>query len=553
MSAGCEIILVYRLEEKTIHAAPTADELNESVRDLSQQVLLCAKKLRPSVDFLVELSGILVRFSGCDALELWLMEKGVCSCWEATRKPARFYRLGNQPCEEMELVIAEGLYRTDDPRQTRLAAYAGDYRSLVSVPLTVGDETIGMLLLKSTTPRFFGSAASGVFRGISPVVAISLAYHRVQLEQRERVKELTCLYEIARTAASPQNELGEVLAGIVQCIPPAWQYPDLAAARILLDGREYSQGAFNDARHVQASDIVVDDVRRGVVEVAYVRDRPEMDEGPFLIEERRLIDAIASEVAAIIERDRAEEDRTKLQEQLLHADRLATIGQLAAGVAHELNEPLGGILGFAQLASKHPDLPGQVRDDLSKIESAALHAREVVRKLMLFARQTLPTRKKVNLNELIEEGLYFLDSRCAKAGIELKRVLHEDLPAVDVDPAQVHQVLINLVVNAIQSMDTGGTLTVETFLQAGFACLAIMDTGCGMPKEVFDKIFVPFFTTKDVGEGTGLGLPVVHGIVTSHGGVIEVDSHPGRGTCFTIKLPLTPEAEDTKGDQENDR
>jgi two-component system NtrC family sensor kinase len=539
MSAGCVIILGNDLEEKIPQEAPDTNELNRNVRKLSQQVLLCAKKLRPSVDFLVELSEILVTFAGCDALELWLMEKDVCSRWEATRKPARFYRLGNKSCEDLEPMIVEGLSCTDNPQQTRLASYADDHRSLVSVPLTVGDEIVGMMLLKSKTRGFFDRRALDVFRDVSPVAAISLAYHRVQLEQRERVKELTCLYEIARTAANPQSDVNDILTGIVHCIPPAWQYPDLTAARIVLDGREFSQGNFNLARHVQSSDIVVGNVNRGVVAVAYLQDRPEMDEGPFLIEERRLIDTIAREVASIIERKRAEEDRTKLQEQLLHADRLATIGQLAAGVAHELNEPLGGILGFAQLASKHPETPGQVLEDLSKIESASLHAREVVRKLMLFARQTLPTRKKINLNELVEEGLYFLDSRCVKAGIKLKRRLSEDLPAIEVDPAQIHQVLINLVVNAIQSMETGGTLTVETFPQDESIGLKITDTGCGM--------------TKDVGEGTGLGLPVVHGIVTSHGGTIEVDSLPRRGTRFTILLPLALEAVDVEGEQEDVR
>jgi two-component system NtrC family sensor kinase len=228
---------------------------------------------------------------------------------------------------------------------------------------------------------------------------------------------------------------------------------------------------------------------------------------------------------------------------------LATIGQLAAGVAHELNEPLGGILGFAQLASKHPDLPGQVRKDLSKIESASLHAREVVRKLMLFARQTPPTRKKVDLNEIIEEGLYFLESRCAKAGIELVRALSSNLPAVNVDPAQIHQVLINFVVNSIQAMQAGGRLKVETFFEDGFIFLAVADTGCGMTEDVLKKIFIPFFTTKDVGEGTGLGLPVVHGIVTSHGGTVEVESQPGQGTRFVVRLPLPPRAEGAEGNR----
>jgi signal transduction histidine kinase len=151
----------------------------------------------------------------------------------------------------------------------------------------------------------------------------------------------------------------------------------------------------------------------------------------------------------------------------------------------------------------------------------------------------------VDLNKLITEGLYFLESRCSKGGIELRQDLSADLPEVTVDPAQIHQVLVNLVVNAIQAMEQGGRLTVETSRVDDFVSMAVNDTGCGIPKELLEKIFVPFFTTKDVGEGTGLGLPVVHGIVTSHGGDIDVQSKPGEGTRFVVRLPLTP-AEDTE-------
>ena len=289
---------------------------------------------------------------------------------------------------------------------------------------------------------------------------------------------------------------------------------------------------------MQKADVVIAGVQRGLVEVAYSEDKPELDEGPFLLEERRLIDTIAREIAAIVERKQAEEDRERLQEQLLHADRLATIGQLAAGVAHELNEPLGGILGFTQLAAKHPDLPEQVEKDLGKIESATLHAREVIKMLMLFARQAPPSKKKVNLNILIEDGLYFLESRCAKASIELARDLSADLPEITADPSQINQILINLVVNAIQAMEKGGRLSVDTFRDEEFVCLAVADTGSGMSMEVQRKIFIPFYTTKDVGEGTGLGLPVVHGIVTSHGGEIEIQSQPQKGTRFIVRLPI---------------
>jgi len=360
----------------------------------------------------------------------------------------------------------------------------------------------------------------------------------VEAALRERVKELTCLYGIAQIAGRPEISLEEFLRGIVELLPPAWQYPEITFARIVLDGHSYSTPGFRACRQKQTADIVVSGARRGVVEVDYAKEKPELDEGPFLKEERNLIDAVARQVALIIERRQAEEDKAKLEGQLRHADRLATIGLLAAGVAHELNEPLGNILGFAQLARKCQRLPESAKQDIEKIESASLHAREVIKKLLVFARQMPPEKTRVNLDQVVEEALDFVGARCAEAGIEVECSLSRDLPEITADPAQLNQVLVNLVVNALQAMPEGGKLTVRTRACENDVSLIVEDTGVGMSEEALERIFVPFFTTKDVGEGTGLGLPVVHGIVTSHGGSIEVESKLGRGTRFEIRLPV---------------
>jgi signal transduction histidine kinase len=250
-----------------------------------------------------------------------------------------------------------------------------------------------------------------------------------------------------------------------------------------------------------------------------------------------LIDTVAQQIAYLVRRRRAEADRRQLSEQLRHADRLATIGQLSAGVAHELNEPLGGILGFAQLMRKSPGLDSQLDRDLGRIEAAALHARGVVRKLMLFARQTPPGRDDVDLNRVVQEGLALLESRCAEAGIEVIRRLDPALPSISADYGQLHQILVNLAVNALQAMPSGGELTVETRSAGDHVRLIVSDTGHGMTEEVRRQVFDPFFTTKDVGEGTGLGLAVVHGIVSAHGGRIELESTVGKGSRFEVRLP----------------
>ncbi|MBD3289492.1 PAS domain-containing sensor histidine kinase, partial [candidate division KSB1 bacterium] len=230
--------------------------------------------------------------------------------------------------------------------------------------------------------------------------------------------------------------------------------------------------------------------------------------------------------------------KIKLEDQLRHADRLATIGQLAAGVAHELNEPLGNILGFAQLIQKNPELSEQTNRDTEKIVAASLYAREVIRKLMLFARQTPPSKSSVNLNKIIQDGLYFLEARCQKSGIELIRKLDGKLPEIIADSSQLHQVLVNLIVNAIQAMPDGGQLIVGTSHSENAVILEVQDKGTGMDHKTLKQIFVPFFTTKDVDQGTGLGLAVVHGIVTAHGGRIDVESNPGKGSIFRVILPV---------------
>lgn len=355
---------------------------------------------------------------------------------------------------------------------------------------------------------------------------------------RERVKELTCLYSLAQLCDRQDLSLEQILQGAAELLPPAWQYPEIASARIVFDRRSHLSPGFREGGAAQSAPLVLSGRRRGRIDVVYSESRPRVDEGPFLREERHLIDAVARQLALLLQRRQADEDARRLQDQLRHADRLATIGQLAAGVAHEVNEPLGNILGLAQLARQHRDLPAQTAEDLDKIIAASLHAREIVRKLMLFARQMPLQKARVDLSAVVSEGLSFLASRCAGSEAKLVRNLADGLPAIEADPSQLHQVLVNLVVNAIQAMPGGGTLRITTRQADGQLSLIVEDTGVGMSPETLEQVFVPFFTTKDISEGTGLGLSVVHGIVTAHGGTIQVRSTPGKGSRFEVRLPV---------------
>ncbi len=362
-------------------------------------------------------------------------------------------------------------------------------------------------------------------------------------ELLERNKELTCLYEMAKIAADGDNSLPELMQVITAILPPAFQYPELASARIQLDGRSYTSGPYGESDNRIAEDLVIQGRQRGSVEVIYTQPHQPGAGATarFLDEERSLLKTIASQGALMIGKKMADEIKNELEGQLRHADRLAKVGQLAAGVAHELNEPLGSILGFAQLAAKNSGVPEQVARDLGRIIHAALHAREVIKKLMLFSRQ-MPNRKTcIDLNKLIAEAISFIQPRFARQQIQFEYRMAPHLPPIDADPSQITQVLVNLVINALQAMNQGGKLTITTAAEGSEVVLSVRDTGCGIARDIIDQIFLPFFTTKEIDQGTGLGLSVVHGIIAEHDGRIEVHSQPGSGSCFTIWLPASGE------------
>lgn len=359
----------------------------------------------------------------------------------------------------------------------------------------------------------------------------------------ERNKELTCLYGISQLVSDMDRDLGDLLHDIVLLIPDAFQFPEHTSARIRVDDIVRDHGNVPGSGHRVSVPINVNGEPRGKITIAYHGEALVLDcdaeekAGIFLNEEKSLVDAISKQVGLVVAKKEALSTRQALERQLRHADRLAKIGQFAAGVAHELNEPLATILGFAQLAEKNPNLPVQLGKDLDNIIKASLHAREVIRKLMFFSRQVPPQTIRTNLNEVINETLYFTEPSANRNNVELEIKLADNLPYIMADPQHMKQVIVNLAANAIHAMQDGGTLTFETHSFKDDVYLIVSDTGQGMPPDVLKQIFTPFFTTKDINEGTGLGLAVVHGIVKAHGGVVDAMSTPGRGTRFEIAFP----------------
>ncbi|MCX5685088.1 MAG: cache domain-containing protein [Planctomycetota bacterium] len=245
------------------------------------------------------------------------------------------------------------------------------------------------------------------------------------------------------------------------------------------------------------------------------------------------------------ERDELLKQRTRMQ--LTRSERMAAIGRLAAGVAHEINNPLTGVLTFAHVLLKDAPPKSRQQEDLQTILDATVRCRDIIRGLLNFSRQSEPQKRLSDLNQVLREALNLTRNQAHLHRIAVTEELAPDLPQPFIDPYQVQEVAVNVIINAIDAMPEGGTLTVRSRpADAGRPGVEfqIADTGTGIPPENIDKIFDPFFTTKQPGKGTGLGLAISYGIVTEHGGEISVASEVGRGTTLTVYLPLTAQGKD---------
>ncbi|HXT15287.1 MAG TPA: ATP-binding protein [Gemmatimonadaceae bacterium] len=241
----------------------------------------------------------------------------------------------------------------------------------------------------------------------------------------------------------------------------------------------------------------------------------------------------------------------EMRVRLMESDRLAAVGELVAGVAHEVNNPLSSISAFAQLLLRDGGLSAAQRDSIEVIKSETLRASQVVKDLLAFARRSEPQREPLDLNGVVQRTLRLRGYQLTSNKINVESDLANELPAVVGDARQLQQVCLNLVTNAIQAMATlgaGGTLFISTRREGPHVVLEMRDTGPGIPEDARAHIFEPFFTTKGEGEGTGLGLSVSYGIVTAHGGTIEVPSTSSAGSTFRVSLPA---ADDITANEQN--
>jgi len=271
--------------------------------------------------------------------------------------------------------------------------------------------------------------------------------------------------------------------------------------------------------------------------------------GPFLITTTELVDRDHRPNGRVIvardllTRTKLESEREELRKRLTQTEKLAALGQFVAGIAHELNNPLQGVLGHLELLRATGAFPKQLRAEVQTIYREADRAAKIVRNLLVFAGSRRLTRRSVSLNGVLQKVLTLRASAHRAAGIEVVRHYDERLPRVPSDPLLVHQVFLNMVLNAEHAIAAtgrpGGRLELTTSVSAaGDRIIAqVRDTGTGIPDDTLMRIFEPFYTTKDVGKGTGLGLAIAYGIVQEHGGHISAANHPEGGAIFTVELP----------------
>jgi signal transduction histidine kinase/putative methionine-R-sulfoxide reductase with GAF domain len=491
-------------------------------------------------------------------------------------------------------VVQHGLMASvpDVQKDPRYIASSNRIRSELAVPIRARGRTIGVFNLESSVPNAFTAYDEQIFSILAAQIGASMERVDLYREAVERARRLAALNQIARAIAAPLklDRIFEVVADeLARLIPNdriTLALHDTQSGEMHIIGVRGAVGtdAGPGARYKASGELnrgdrptlhglgdASPDIRGrlsalGIETFVAVPIRLEGEfvaqlnlawRGPARLPEGGLdfLSALGSHLAVVLKNARLYEQLTesdaalvKTQDRLIQSAKLAAVGELAAGVAHELNNPLTGILGYTQWVNLEfgkklqtgftVDAMEPVRTRLQKIEREVLRCKEIVQNLLNFSRsQDRPVMEKLDVNAVVEATLGVTEHPVEMGRVKLVRVLTPGLPAIEGNANQLQQVFTNIVINACKAMPDGGTLTVETRAAAKTVEVAFHDSGIGMSKSVRERIFEPFFTTRKVGEGTGLGLSVSYGLVEAHGGEIAVESTEGKGSTFIVRLP----------------
>ena len=359
----------------------------------------------------------------------------------------------------------------------------------------------------------------------------------ISIEEKlnERIKELSCLYQVSTAIREYNGSYQDTLGTIVQILKNAWRFPELATVEIHYEDCHLTSNPIPSKAYSQKSIIQTSEKPMGFIKVHYPAS--DLSKAHFLVEEQRLLDKIAYEIALFFERQTIKTQEELLKKTAQRNDRLSILGEITAGIAHELNTPLGNILGFAEFIEEKSK-GAQIKRDAQKIIKSAMYSREVVKKLMFFSCDMPQDIKQIEVKPVISQALSLLKPNFKKANIKFEFLIDDPGLKAQVDPIQLTQVFFNLVINAIYYSPENSKIVIAIHNTKTHYTIEIADTGKGIDPEVKDKIFEPFYTTKPLGEGSGLGLSVVHGIIKSHRGEISIADNVPNGTIFKVQLPL---------------
>ena len=486
-----------------------------------------------------------------------------------------------------------------DPVHRQAARELG-FRSFLGLPLRAHGRVLGSLYVYTRSRRRFAPDEISLLSAFADQASLAIDKDRLLQEAQRRAGRLRTLARLHQLVSS-SLDTDEVLRAVACAAAELMDAPLVSISTADEAGRTLERRAFSDdtlgtdhpgalrhfgegaagwvathRRPLNVPDVFADDRvlardwfrRHGLhscllmpilfqdsllgVLVFFGRAPVELDAG-----DRDLLESFVAQAALAIhnasmheELRIAHQNLERSQEQLIHSEKLSALGQLVAGVAHELNNPLSAVLGNAYLAE------GKVKDPaiqryLKGIRDSAERAAQIVRNLLQFSRKMTSNREEMAINALVERVLALAANTGATQNITIVRDLAPNLPLATGDPGQIEQILLNLVTNAFQAMEeSGDRLTVRSRLSGGRLHVEVEDTGPGVPAEIRTRIFDPFFTTKPVGKGTGLGLSVAHGIVSAHDGRLWVEEAPGGGARFVVDLPVQSVAAPVSEDEE---
>ncbi len=483
-------------------------------------------------------------------------------------------------------------------------ALAGAVAALM-VPLKFRDQTIGLLSLESTRAGAFSQSDEHLLVVIASHLAGLIEYGRVREDAEARARNLGLIHEVVQQVIglNGKTEIAQITADllsqyfayesaavILTADEPGNLIVGWGGRRSGTVQREWADGkaalqdeivrrVFDSGESLLLNDLAADarshspgdwvagselcvPLRQGAavlgaIDVRSSRPNAFTNNDQLAIESLAgvlsTVESSASQYQRLEEtirqlREAQMEVRARLEAQqqaesrLVQAAKLAAVGEMAAGIAHELNNPLTTVTGFAELILDETAEEDQRRADMEMVLKEGLRARSVVRRLLEFARQGEQSRARCDLNEILDDVLALTRHFIHTSGVQLELAFDKDLPWVSVDTNQMKQVFLNLLHNALHAMPTGGSLKIRTEIarrdERSWAVVRIKDTGIGIEEKDLDRIFEPFFTTRGGRGGTGLGLSVSYGIVTEHGGKLEVESRPAEGSTFSVWLPI---------------